>query len=112
MHGATFPDRASSTTTTEPVNTNLTEGPLDSGSSIGDQLIAVGFKEVEYVLELEPEHLWLVGPGTVEPAAHVWSVTVDGLNVGFRRLPDLPPGAWTLTTADPALNARERPEGP
>lgn len=54
------------------------------------QLIGIGFKEVEYVLELEPEHLWLVGPGTVDPAAHVWAVTVDGLAAEFRRLAQVP----------------------
>jgi hypothetical protein len=63
---------------------------IDSGAT-PMELIRVGFKEIEYVLELEPAHLWLVGPGTVDTTAHVWAVTVEGLGATFRRLDDLPP---------------------
>lgn len=62
---------------------------IDDGATPA-QLVGIGFKEVEYILELEPAHLWLVGPGTVEPAAHVWAVAVDGLDADFRRVPDVP----------------------
>lgn len=54
------------------------------------ELVELGFKEVEYVLELDPAHLWLVGPGTVDPATHVWVVRASVLNVSFERLDDLP----------------------
>jgi hypothetical protein len=47
-------------------------------------------KEIEYVLELAPEYLWLVGPGTVEPEAHVWRVWVDGCRARFERRAHLP----------------------
>jgi hypothetical protein len=48
-------------------------------------------KEVEYVLDLAPRHLWIVGPGTVDPPAHAFRVEVDGENAHFERLEDLPP---------------------
>lgn len=48
-------------------------------------------KEIEYVLELKPAYLWLVGPGTVDPEAHVWRVWVNGLRARFERLRTLPP---------------------
>jgi hypothetical protein len=49
-------------------------------------------KEVEYVLELRPRYLWLVGPGTVEPEAHVWRVVSDReQEIVFNREPGVPP---------------------
>lgn len=48
------------------------------------------FKELEYVLDLAPRYLWIVGPGTVDPPANVFQVTVDGLDVRFERLESLP----------------------
>lgn len=47
-------------------------------------------KEIEYVLDLRPKYLWIVGPGTVDPAAHVFAVTVRGLDAGFEALPAVP----------------------
>lgn len=47
-------------------------------------------KEVEYVLELAPRYFWLVGPGTVDPARHVFRVTTDGQAATFDRVPKLP----------------------
>jgi hypothetical protein len=47
-------------------------------------------KEIEYVLELRPAHLWVVGPGSVDPPAHVFRVAVDGRTARFERLPRLP----------------------
>lgn len=64
---------------------------IDAGAT-ATELIAVGFKEVEYVLELAPRHVWLVGPGTVDPARHVWAVRVDRLDVRFTRVSDVPVG--------------------
>lgn len=40
-------------------------------------------KEIEYVLDLAPRFLWVVGPGSVDPATHMFRVTVDGLNARF-----------------------------
>ena len=40
-------------------------------------------KEVEYVLELEPEILWIVGPNSVHPARFVFTVEVTGLDATF-----------------------------
>ena len=54
------------------------------------ELIRIGFKEIEYVLELDPHHLWRVGPGTVDPEVHVFAVTVDGLEATCARLEHLP----------------------
>lgn len=48
-------------------------------------------KEVEYVLDLKPTYLWPVGPGTVDPEAHVWRVEADGLRARFERQHTLPP---------------------
>ena len=48
-------------------------------------------KELEYVLDLAPRFFWLVGPGTIEPAAHVYSVEVAELNTRFTRVDDVPP---------------------
>ena len=49
-------------------------------------------KELEYVLDLRPRHLWIVGPGTVDPPAHLFRVSVDDTNARFERLDVLPPG--------------------
>lgn len=62
---------------------------IDAGATPAD-LVGIGFKEIEYVLDLAPQHLWLVGPGTVDPAANVWAVTVHGLRTTFTRLDDVP----------------------
>ncbi|MEK7426658.1 MAG: hypothetical protein AAB131_22785 [Actinomycetota bacterium] len=40
-------------------------------------------KEVEYVLDLSPEQLWVVGPGSIDPALHIFDVRVDGLDATF-----------------------------
>lgn len=40
-------------------------------------------KEIEYVLDLSPEQLWVVGPGSIDPAIHVFDVHVDGLDATF-----------------------------
>ncbi|MGH8923842.1 MAG: hypothetical protein ACRDWA_04240 [Acidimicrobiia bacterium] len=47
-------------------------------------------KEVEYVLDLAPRYLWLVGPGTVDPPVQVFRVEVDDMNAHFERLERLP----------------------
>jgi hypothetical protein len=47
-------------------------------------------KEIEYVLELTPRFLWVVGPGSIDPASHLFTVTVDGLNARFDPVDDFP----------------------
>ncbi len=47
-------------------------------------------KEVAYVLDLTPRYLWLAGPGTIDPEAHVWHVAIEGHNARFTRVPQLP----------------------
>jgi hypothetical protein len=49
-------------------------------------------KEIEYVLDLSPRNLWIVGPGSVDPPKHVYSVVVQGpTNAIFEPLQHLPP---------------------
>jgi hypothetical protein len=47
-------------------------------------------KEIEYVLDLRPRFLWLVGPGTVDPATFIYSVRTGGLNARFKQLANFP----------------------
>jgi ribosomal protein L37E len=74
----------------EPRQVDLIAGQLDLATSLGE-LPSGTVKEIEYVLDLAPRYLWLVGPGTVEPAAHVFEVEVEGLTAKFNRVNDLPP---------------------
>lgn len=49
-------------------------------------------KEIEYVLDLAPKYLWVVGPGSVEPAEHVYEVEMAGpTNAAFTPRTGLPP---------------------
>jgi hypothetical protein len=48
-------------------------------------------KELEYVLDLAPRFLWVVGPGSVDPAPYVYAVEVHGLDARFRRVGSVPP---------------------
>ena len=54
-------------------------------------------KEIEYVLDLAPKYLWLVGPGSVDPARHVFAVEVTGSSARFTRIPGIPPIPLPLT---------------
>lgn len=47
-------------------------------------------KEIEYVLDLAPRYLWVVGPGSIDPAHYVFAVEVDGLNAVFSPIDDVP----------------------
>ena len=48
-------------------------------------------KEVEYVLDLAPKYLWVVGPGSLDPAAHVYEVKLTSpTNVTFTPRSGLP----------------------
>lgn len=40
-------------------------------------------KEIEYVLDLSPRKLWVVGPGSIDPAPYVFDVHVDGFDATF-----------------------------
>jgi hypothetical protein len=48
-------------------------------------------KELEYVLDLAPRFLWVVGPGSVDPAPYVYAVEAHGLDARFRRVGSVPP---------------------
>lgn len=63
---------------------------LDEAASLSE-LPANTVKEIEYVLDLRPRYLWIVGPGSVDLAKHVYAVEVDDLNATFEALPQLPP---------------------
>jgi hypothetical protein len=54
-------------------------------------------KEVEYVLDLSPSYLWIMGPGSIDPPRHVYAVTVNGTNAVFTPLGDLPEPPGTVT---------------
>ncbi len=43
-------------------------------------------KEIEYVLDLCPRFLWIVGPGSVDPPLHVYEVSVSGINAHFKSI--------------------------
>lgn len=47
-------------------------------------------KEIEYVLDLVPRFLWVVGPGSIDPARYLFRVTVSGLNARFTPLDEFP----------------------
>jgi hypothetical protein len=57
-------------------------GEMAHAASLAE-LPAGTVKEIEYVLDLAPRFLWVVGPGSVDPAVHMFAVTVDGLNARF-----------------------------
>lgn len=46
-------------------------------------------KELEYVLDVAPKFLWLVGPGCVDPEQYVYAVRVQGIRADFSRLDGL-----------------------
>jgi hypothetical protein len=73
----------------DPRQVDRWSAAIDSGASPAT-LLASGFKEIHYVLELAPRCLWLVGPGPLDPAAHVWKVDVDGLTARFDRSSNVP----------------------
>jgi hypothetical protein len=55
------------------------------------ELPARAVKEVEYVLDLRPRFLWIVGPGSIDPAIHVFAVEVSRNNASFTPVEELPP---------------------
>lgn len=61
---------------------------IDDQAELGELPLDV-VKEVDYVLDLAPRHLWVVGPGTVDPPRHIFSVEVDGLDARFERVSGL-----------------------
>ena len=60
------------------------------GASSFSDLPANTAKEIEYVLDLQPKFLWLVGPGSIDPAPHIYAVTTSGLNATFEQLTAVP----------------------
>lgn len=63
---------------------------LDAAGSLAE-LPPGSAKELEYVMDLAPRFLWIVGPGTVDPAPHIYSVVVSGLDAQFRKVSTIPP---------------------
>lgn len=63
---------------------------LDAAGSLA-ALPSGSAKELEYVMDLAPRFLWIVGPGTVDPAPHIYSVVVSGLDAQFRKVSTIPP---------------------
>lgn len=47
-------------------------------------------KELDYVLDIAPRYLWLVGPGTVDPERYVYEVSVSGDDASFSAVDALP----------------------
>jgi hypothetical protein len=47
-------------------------------------------KEIEYVLDLSPRYLWVVGPGSIDPARYVYAVHVSGTDARFEPIADVP----------------------
>jgi len=45
---------------------------------------------VKNVIVLRPRHVWVVGPNSVEPSGHVFSVCVDDDDALFRRINEVP----------------------
>jgi hypothetical protein len=56
-----------------------------------DDLPVTAVKEVEYVVDLKPRFLWVVGPDALDPPRHVFAVEVVGNNAKFSPVPGLPP---------------------
>lgn len=54
------------------------------------ELPATVAKEIEYVLDLRPKFFWVVGPGTVDPPAHVFRVTASEHSAHFEPAALLP----------------------
>lgn len=75
---------------TKPGEVEAIARQLDEAGSLA-KLPAQTRKEIEYVLELTPRYFWLVGPGTVDPAPHVFAVTTRGRTAQFKRLVHVPP---------------------
>lgn len=63
---------------------------LDQSGSLMDLPTTV-VKEIEYVLDLQPRILWVVGPGSVERNLHVYAVGAVNGNATFSALDSLPP---------------------
>lgn len=55
------------------------------------ELPTTAAKEVEYVLDLAPKYLWIVGPGSLDPPRYLYRVsTVGPLNVAFDPVEEFP----------------------
>ena len=69
-----------------------TEAVVNGLNSTGslDGLNSTQLKELEYVLDLKPRYLWIVGPGSADPEKYVYSVKVEGLEAKFERMGRLP----------------------
>ena len=43
------------------------------------------------MLDLHPRYLWIVGPGSIDPALYVYAVDVQDLNAALEPVPAIPP---------------------
>jgi hypothetical protein len=75
-----------------PAQTNRLAAEIERAKVLSDLPMGT-MKEIEYVLDLRPRYLWVVGPGSVDPSRFVFEVKVDGLNAGFRPVEALPAGS-------------------
>lgn len=56
-----------------------------------DDLPTKAAKEIEYVLDLSPRYLWVVGPGSLDPASYLFKVELTGpTNASFTRIDQFP----------------------
>lgn len=62
---------------------------IEHSSSLRDAPISV-VKEIEYVLDIQPSHLWVVGPESIDPATSVYALTFSDQNVTFVPLRSFP----------------------
>ncbi len=77
---------------TKPSGVEKIAAQLDRAADLSELPLGV-VKEMEYVLDLAPRYLWILGPGSVEPAKHTFEVTVSGMSAQFHRVDALPSAA-------------------
>ena len=68
---------------------NAVAASIEACGSLQD-LPAKVAKELEYVLDLSPRYLWLVGPGSIDPAYYVYEVKVSLPPASLYRMTRLP----------------------
>jgi hypothetical protein len=73
-----------------PRATDHLAGEIERHGDLSELPVSLA-KEIEYVLDIAPRYLWIVGPGSVDPARHVFGVTLNGRDARFTRLSTVPP---------------------
>jgi len=72
-----------------PAQTRRLASEIESAGLLSELPIKT-VKEIEYVLDVAPRYLWVVGPESVDPARHVYEVEVADLNARFTPAASLP----------------------